>query len=720
MLAKSNLKSPTRLLAALFGLLALAACATAVVESEGDWLASHSDDAGVWLSDGRTYAAQRYSPLTQINAGNVDKLGIAWYDDYDTYRGIEATPLYADGVLYNILAWNITIAYDARTGERLWTFDPEVPREMGRYACCEPVSRGLALWEDKVIIATLDGRVMALDRATGAPIWSTQTFDHEMPYTITGAPRVFDGKVVVGQSGGDLGVRGFAIALDVDTGAELWKFYLTSNPTGEPDGAASDPVMPMVRETWSDDGMWTELGGGANAWDSIAYDPELDLVYIGTGNGSPLAWQHRSNSEGDNLFICSIVALNASDGSYAWHYQMVPEEDWDYTCTSSIVSADLEIEGEMRKVIMQAPKNGFFYVLDRATGEVISAETYVKVNWARGIDPATGRPLINPETHYGTDPVLVYPGPGGAHNWFPMGYSPRTKLAYFPAYQSGMVYALDPDFEPTPFRSNAGWGGYSGEALEKRQQLMEQANADEKAWLVAYDPVRQRIAWRNELPRHGNGGVMITASDLVFEGTTHQTFAAFDARTGSQLWSFPIQSSPVAGPITYELDGEQYVAVNAGWGGGAAGVERSMGIDRARATARLVVFKLGGDVELPPLAMQEPIPSPPRLTATEAEVARGAQLYAQTCATCHGRNAVGGVADLRHTDAETHAQFKDIVLGGIFLDKGMASFADILSEEEVEDIHAYLIARANEDWGEDGVGGGAGDVTSSAPSGGPH
>ena len=378
--------------------------------------------------------------------------------------------------------------------------------------------------------------------------------------------------------------------------------------------------------------MWKQLGGGANPWDSIAYDPELGLIYVGTGNGSPLSWHHRSGGEGDNLFVCSIVALNAADGSYAWHYQMVPEEDWDYTCTSSLVSADLEIEGRQRKVIMQAPKNGFFYVLDRATGELISAEPYVMVNWASGIDKATGRPEINPAAHFGTDPYLVYPGPGGAHNWFPMGYSPRTKLAYFPAYQSGLVYALDPNFKPQPFRSNAGWGGYTGEALEKRSRLQKEGDANEKAWLVAYDPVKQEIAWRVDLPRHGNGGVMVTASDLVFEGTTNQDFSAFDARTGRQLWSYPIQSSPVAGPITYEIDGEQYIAVNAGWGGGAAGVERSMGTDRARAPARLVVFKVGGTLQLPPLAASEPIPL---TTAPDRDrgggAARRAALRADLC-----------------------------------------------------------------------------------------
>jgi len=684
-----------------FAALALASCApmaepARVASASADFLAAPAPEE--WLADGRDYTAQRYSPLTQIDASNVSGLGLAWFAELDTFRGVEATPVYADGVLYNTSAWNITTAYDARTGALLWRYDPQVDRQQGRFACCEPVARGLALWHDKAIIATLDGRLIALDRATGQPVWTTQTFGREWPYTITGAPRVFDGKVVVGQSGGDLGVRGFVAAWDADTGAQVWKFFLTpGNPADGPDGVASDPIMPMIRETWA--GEYWNLGGGGNAWDSITYDPEHRTVFVGTGNGSPLSRYHRSNNEGDNLFVCSIVALDADTGAYKWHYQMVPGEDWDYTCTSSIISADLQIEGRTRQVIMQAPKNGFFYVIDRVTGELISAEPHVKVNWGH-LDRATGQMVVNETARYGVDPVLVYPGPGGAHNWFPMAFSPRTGLAYFPAYQSGMVYALDPNFVAQPFRSNAGWGGYTGEALQRRIPLMGEAAADEKAWLTAWDPVTQTARWQVELPRHGNGGVMVTASDLVFEGTTKQTFAAFDARDGRELWSFPTQSAPVAGSITYMLDGVQYIAINAGWGGGAAQQEQATGTELPRASARLLVFKLGGTGQLPPLAASAAIPPPPRLRASEADVERGAQLYAQTCAGCHGQRAIGGVKDLRHMDEATHARFEDIVLRGAYLEKGMASFADLLDEGQVSAIHAYVIARANEDWGE--------------------
>ncbi len=689
---------------AAFLALALAACTTASVApvAPGGPADPLDDPASTqWLSDGHDYSAQRYSPLTQITAANVAQLGLAWFDQYDTFRGVEATPLYADGVLYNTLPFNITIAYDAKTGAKLWTHDPETPREYARYACCEPVARGLALSGNKVIIATLDGRLIAIDKANGRPVWTTRTFPEQTQYaySITGAPRVFGDMVVVGQSGGDLGVRGFVSAYDVNDGHELWKFYLTPNPKDEADGAASDPVNAMMRKTWADTGMWRELGGGANPWDSIAYDPDLDLVYVGTGNSVPHSRFYRSNDEGDNLFTCSIVALHGKDGSYAWHYQMNPGEEWDWTCTQSMVSADLTIDGRHRKVLMQAPKNGFFYVLDRATGEFISAKAHVFQNWNEGFD-AQGRPKTSDKVRYGTDPVMVAPGPGGGHNWFPMAYSPRTGLAYFPAYQSAFAYANQPGWKPQPMRSNSGWGGYTGEAGKKRGAIMEQAGTLEKAWLTAWDPVRQEVRWQVPLPRHGNGGVMVTASDLVFEGTTRQTFDAFDARTGKVLWEYPTQSAPVAGAITYLLDGVQYVAVNAGWGGGAAQIERGAGIELPRAPARLLVFRLGGTGQLPPLAASEPIPNPPPLRASEAEVAQGAQLFADTCALCHGQNAIGGVKDLRHMTPETHAKFADIVLAGIYGDKGMASFADILTPTQVERIHDYLVARANEDWGE--------------------
>ena len=691
----------TRGLALLLAAVALAGAGVAIAQKaagpaavDAARLRNAVNESGQWLSDGRTYSAQRYSPLTQINQRNVGKLGLAWYAELDTFRGVEGTPLFIDGVIYNISAWNLTTAYDARTGKVLWTYDPQVPREWGRYACCEPVARGLAAWKGKIIIATLDGRLIALDAHDGKPVWTTQTFDKSQPYSITGAPRVFDGVVVVGEGGADLGVRGYVAGFSADTGKEIWRFFISP---GDPSKGFENKAMEMAAKTWT--GEWWKLGGGGAPWDSINYDPQLGMVYVGTGNGSPLAQAYRSPGGGDNLFLCSVVALDVKTGAYRWHYQEVPGEEWDYTCTSSIIQADLTIDGKPRKVLLHAPKDGFFYVLDRKTGQLISAKNYVPVNWAKGIDPKTGKPIINPAARYGLDPTLVTPGPGGGHNWFPMAYSPRTKLAYFPSYEAWLVYALDPNFKPQPFRSNSGWGGYTGDALKKRIELQKEGDAKEKAWLTAWDPVKQKAVWQVRLPRHGNGGVLVTGSDLVIEGTTRQTLAIFRATDGKQLWETPTQSAPVAGPITYMLDGVQYIAVNAGWGGGAAQIERGAGKELPRASARLLVFKVGGTEKLPPMKAGEKIPDPPPLRAAEADVQKGAELFARTCAICHGQRAIGGVKDLRHMDAATHAAFKDIVLGGVRKDKGMASFADILTPEDADAIHNYLIARANEDWG---------------------
>ena len=648
--------------------------------------------------DGRTYDAQRYSPLQQINENNVGQLGLAWFAELNTFRGVEATPLAVDGVIYNISAFNITSAYEAQTGRELWTYDPQVPREWGRYACCEPVARGLAMWKRNLLIGTLDGRLISLDAATGKPLWSVQTTDKDWPYTITGTPRVFEDLVVVGNSGADFGVRGFVAAFDAATGALRWKFFLVpGDPAQGPDGVASDPVMAMAAKTWT--GQWWKLGGGGTAWDSFSYDPKRKLVYVGTGNGSPIAQQHRSPGGGDNLFLCSIVALDAETGAYRWHYQEVPGEKWDYTCTQSIILATLPIDGVNRDVLLHAPKNGYFYVLDRGTGKLLSAKNFAPVNWATHIDMATGRPALNPEMQYGEEPVLVTPGPGGAHNWFPMAYSPDTKLAYFPAYEHWFVYAAAPTFEPKKFRSNGGWGGYTGEKLKKRMELQKIGDPRENAWLLAWDPVKQQAAWKVPLPRHGNGGVLTTAGNLVIEGTTKQTLSIFRATDGKVLWEMPVQSAPVAGPITFAVDGEQYIAVNAGWGGGAAQVERAIGTAMNRASARLLVFKLGGQATLPPLPAAAPIPDPPPLRATENVVRSGAGLFATTCSQCHGQLAVGGVKDLRYMTPETHAAFGDIVLQGLRAEKGMASFASLLNATEVEAIHAYVISRANEDWG---------------------
>jgi len=703
--------APKAALAAVL-LAALAACnmssgsgGAAAVTGEKMRDADSDANVGNWMSYGRTWDEQRYSPLDQINDTNVSKLGLAWYADLDTLRGIEGTPLVIDGVLYNVSAFNIVTAYNAKTGEKLWTYDPKVGREWARLACCGPSSRGIAAWNGKIYIGALDGRLIAIDAKTGKEVWTTQTYSHDQAYSITGAPRVFDGKVVIGNGGADYGVRGFVAAYDAETGKKLWKFYLVpGNPADGPDGEASDSVMAMAAKTWT--GEWWKYGGGGTAWDSLVYDPKLNLVYIGTGNGSPHIQSIRSPGGGDNLFLCSIVAVDATTGEYRWHYQMAPGEEWDYTCTQPMMLADLDIGGKKRQVIMQAPKNGFFYVLDRKTGELLSAKTYVPNTWASHVDMKTGRPVELPGARLTYEPKLMTPTALAAHTWHPMSYSPKTGLVYFPAQEQWMVFAKirEETFKFVPFRYNSGFDYVSN--MEQRKKLQAEADKREKGYLLAWDPVHQKEVFRIPYPYPGSGGVLTTAGNLLMQGTIEKNFAIYRADNGQKLWEMPVQNVSAPGPITYMVDGEQYIAMNVGWiGQPVAGLNKIPGGFQT-STGRLLVFKLGGTAKLPPMPPASKLPPPPRLTATEDVVREGAKLYADTCSSCHGKDANGGVKDLRYMSPETHEAFLDIVLRGIRSEQGMASFADILTKEQAEAIHAYLIARANEEWADDAARGG--------------
>jgi len=687
--------------AAALALCASSVAAQTVVNGETLRNADAPANVGDWQSYSRTWDEQRFSPLDQINDGNVQGLGLAWYDDLETMRGVQASPLVIDGILYNVSIYNVVTAYDGRTGEKLWTYDPQVGPEWARLACCGPSARGLAAWNGKLYIGALDGRLIAIDAKDGREVWTAQTFPPGQEYSITGAPRVYDGKVVIGNGGADYGSRGFVTAWDADTGEQVWKFYIVpTDPDAGPDGEASDSAMAIAQPTWSGRFWEAAAGGGGNAWDSFAYDPELNLVYIGTGNGSPHSWHFRSESRGDNLFLCSIVAVDATTGEYRWHYQEVPEEDWDYTCTQPMVLADLEIEGHQRQVIMHAPKNAFFYVIDRATGELISGKSYTSVNtWASGIDMTTGRPIVLPTAHNTTTPHLMSPSWMAGHTWHPMSYSPLTGLVYFSAQEQGAIYARAADgaYRYLKGRSNSGQA-FGGEP-ELRARLQAEAVATEKGYLLAWNPVTQSEAWRVDYGIPGSGGVLATAGNLLIQGTIDRTLAIYRADTGAKLWEMNIDQAPVAGPITYMIDGVQYIAINAGWGGSPV-----MNLNRdgpfRTATAKLLVFKLGATgVTLPPMPPPNALPRPPFLTATEAQVTRGRELFAQAgCNRCHGDSAVGGVKDLRFMTQQVHTAFSDILLKGIYQERGMASFADLLSPEDVEAIHAYLIARGNEDY----------------------
>jgi quinohemoprotein ethanol dehydrogenase len=671
----------------------------AAVDGERMRNADAPANVGQWMSHGRTWSEQDFSPLTQINDTNVQRLGLAWYADLNTYRGVVATPLEIDGVLYNVSAWSVVTAYDAINGKVLWTYDPKVPTDYARITCCGPVSRGLAAWKGKIYLGALDGRLIALDARDGHVVWTANTVDKGQPITITGAPRIADGNVVIGNSGGDFGSRGYMSAYDAETGKQVWKFYIVpGDPSKMPEGAASDSVMPMAAKTWT--GKWWKMGGGGNDWDSLAFDPELHMVYFGTGNGSPHPSKFRSPGGGDNLFLCSIVAIDSRTGHYRWHYQEIPAEEWDYDCTAPLITADVKIGGKVRKVIMHAPKDGFFYVVDRTNGKLLSANNYIPNTWASHIDMKTGRPAIYPDARPQVKPHLITPGYGGGHNWNPMSFSPLTKLVYLPVMEGYAVESVVPDgqFKFTLGKTtlNAGSGNYP----ELRKQLAQEAADREKGYLLAWDPVRQKEAFRISYPHAGNGGTMTTAGNLLFEGTINKTFAAYRADNGRKLWEMPVGSVPVSGPITYSVDGKQYVAVNAGWNSAIVSkLTNPDGSPFSYAPARLLVFALDAKgVTLPPAPPSAEIPPPPRTKIDPTTRAEGEALYVNNCQTCHGPNARGGVKDLRHMTAQTHAEFLDIVIGGKRAALGMPNFGDRLTKAQAETIHGYLIARAQEDW----------------------
>lgn len=654
--------------------------------------------ADEWLSHGRTYDEQRFSPLSDINTTTVSDLGLEWSFDLGTSRGIEVTPIVADGVMYVTATWNIVHALDAKTGELLWSFDPEVDRSRAAYLCCDAVNRGVALWEDLVFTGTIDGRLIALNKDTGVPLWDINTVDLEKPYTITGAPRVINGLVMIGNGGAEYGVRGYVSAYDALTGDQKWRFYTVP---GNPDDGFETAAMARAAETWKGD-IWHIAGGGGTVWDSMAYDPDLNLLYIGVGNGSPWNQEKRSPGGGDNLYLSSIVALRPDTGEYVWHYQTTPGDTWDYTATQHMILADLEIGGIQRKVIMQAPKNGFFYVLDRETGEFLSANNFVPVNWATHIDPETGRPVeIEAARWPGKDPYPQAPGALGAHNWHPMAFSPDTGLVYIPAQEIPQVYADDPAFQYV----NGFWSTGSDFAivpLPNEAAAIKATKAILKGRLLAWDPIAQQARWSVEHGGAWNGGVLATAGDLVFQGTADAHFAAYDANTGDEKWRFFSQTGIVAAPIAYSIDGEQYLAVASGWGGSYAllfggiiptGSEAGLG--------RVLVFKLGSDKALPEIKMQDAfIPEIPKSTASASVIASGMRAYDNRCSVCHGIQAQssGLVPNLKYSGALADANlWRDIVLNGALAEAGMPNFGKALDEDTAEAIRAYLIHQANSD-----------------------
>jgi quinohemoprotein ethanol dehydrogenase len=648
-------------------------------------IANADAEPGNWLSYGRTYSEQRYSPLARISDKNADKLGLAWFADLDTNRAQEATPLVVDGVMYVSTAWSLVKAYDALTGRLIWAYDPQVHRELGVNACCDVGNRGVAAWNHKIYIGAYDGRLIALDAATGTPVWSTLTVDPSKPYTITQAPRVIKGRVIIGNSGGEYGTRGYISAYDAESGKLAWRFFTVP---GDPSKPFENPAMARAAKTWS--GEWWKLGGGGPVWDAISYDPKLNLLYFGVGNGVQWARSARSEGKGDNLYLASIVALNADTGEYAWHYQATPGEEWDFDAVQQLILADLNIDGKPRQVLMQANKNGFFYVLDRKTGALISAKAIVPVNWASGIDMRSGRPIENKAARYSETgmPADVKPGPLGAHNWQPMAFNPTTGLVYIPAQQVPIRYLPLPALPIAPI----GWN--LGVALES-------LTPQDQGFLLAWDPTHQREAWRVSYPGPWNGGVLTTAGNLVAQGDAAGNFNIYRADNGKKLWSMFAQSGIIAAPSTFAVGGEQFIAVLSGWGGSFAlsGGKGAALSGNSRNVSRVLVFKLGGNASLPPLEPRAILINPPPEPTDTASIARGEPLFDQYCSACHGEHAVGGgvVPDLRASNFLAMDFFYNIVLDGALKDAGMASFKSALSRDDATAIRNFIIHRANQD-----------------------
>ena len=679
--------------------LALAACGRhGPADVDGARILKADSEPGNWMTYGRTYNEQRFSPLTKISDQNASQLGLAWSYDLDTSRGQEATPIVVDGVMYVSTAWSKVKALDARTGALLWAYDPKVDGDWGPKACCDVVNRGVAVWKGKVYVGVLDGRLVALDARTGKEAWSVQTTDPAKPQTITGAPRVVKGKVLIGNSGGEYNVRGYISAYDAADGKLVWRFYTIP---GDPSKPVENPILKEAAKTWK--GQWWTWGGGGTVWDSIVYDPEQDLLIFGTDNGDPWNTNYRSPRGGDNLFLTSIVAVRPDTGQYVWHYQLNPGDEWDYSATQQIILADLTIDGKPRKVAMQAPKNGFFYVVDRTNGKLISAKPFAPVTWATGIDIKTGRPIENPAARYTETgkPFTGTPSPHGAHSWMPMSFDPKTGLVYIPVQDVGFTYAPDKAFEKKPMGINVGLD-MAAVSMPQDPKVKTAVMDSLKGRLSAWDPVNQREVWKVEMKGPWNGGVVSTAGNLLFQGNATGEFAAYTADEGKKVWSFDAQSPVIAGPVTYTVGGEQYVAVMSGWGGTyslVAGIV-SLKSGNTHNASRVLVFKLGASGKLPPVPVAVPkVLNPAPDVASPTVIDHGFKLYSRYCGSCHGDAVVAGgiTPDLRYSSIPNSKEsFSDVVLGGALKANGMASWAPVLSPEDAEAVRAYIIHRAHQ------------------------
>lgn len=658
-------------------------------------------EPGNWMSYGRDYAEQRFSPLKQVDTQSVNKLGLAWSFDFDETEPVEATPIVVDGVMYVTSGWSKVFAMDAATGKELWRFDPEVDRSRLVWVCCYAVNRGVAVWNGKVYVGTIDGDLIALDAKTGKVVWKTPTVDRKEPYSITGAPRVAKGLVYIGNAGADIGVRGYVTAYDAETGKQVWRFYTVP---GDPAKGFEDKAMEMAAKTWT--GEWWKHGGGGTAWDSLVYDPEFDVLYIGVGNGAPWNRRVRSPDGGDNLFLASIVAVKATTGEYIWHYQVNPGESWDYSASMPMMLATLTIDGKPRKVLMQSPKNGFFYVIDRETGKLISAQKHAMATWASSIDLTTGRPIEAPDARYPDKAVMIYPSAAGAGNWQPMAFSPLTGLVYLQSRNNGQVYVDHPNYKRDPLAINKAVGNRFTKFADGRPTEMPPAGQPGRfdSSIAAWDPVQQKDVWRVPMLQGRGAGLLATAGGLVFHGKGDGTLKAYDATNGKELWSYDVQNPAGAPPISYQVGNDQYIAVALGWGY----VNLVKGVvthpNAYPNTNRVVAFKLGATHKLPPVEYTPPkLRAAPTIQVTDQAVDKGATLYDQFCSICHGGNGGGARVrpDLRYSDFLDNGDWNEVVLEGALATTGMASFKGSLDAAGADAIRSFVIRQAQQKARED-------------------
>jgi len=678
--------------------LLLGACTSAGRGGESQQLLSDTANGDDWPSYGRTFDSNHYSPLDEVNAATVARLGLAWSYDLPPASSTVGAPLAIDGKVYVGTGLSVVRAFDGTSGKLLWEFDPRVGEVAGHELHGAWGIRGIAWWNGKIYAGTMDGRLIALEAKSGRPVWTAQTTVKGDGRYITGAPIAFDSKVIIGHGGGDfVPIRGYVTTYDAETGKQLWRFYtVPGNPAID-----TDETTRIAAKTWT--GEWWKFGGGGTVWNAITYDPEFDRIYLGTGNGAPWNQKIRSPGGGDNLFVCSIVALDAKTGKYLWHYQTNPGESWDYNSAMDIELTTLTLKGKDTPVILHAPKNGFFYVIDRRNGKLLSAEPFTKVNWASRIDLATGRPVENPEARaFDRRPVMVTPMGGvGAHGWVPMAYSPKRRLVFLPVINLSGIYdatGIDPKtWRHTPgVVVNSGFNTVTDYGKAPPPEAMFGA-------LTAWDPVAQKPRWSVPLRSPNNGGVLATGGDLVFQGTAEGQFMARDAASGKVAWQFSAQAGIIGQPITYRANGKQYVTVVAGFGGGAGSfgpLIEHLGWDYRTQPRRVLTFALDGQAKLPPAPVKTPLVpiADPAYSPDPGAAKRGMLLYANSCLICHGANvqAGGSAPDLRASGSIVSAEsFTAIVRDGGLQSVGMPGF-DNYTDAEREDIRQYLRSRAAE------------------------